>query len=457
MNRPLSGLVSASGPLEVLASVRASQQAERSQGHTGAGSGVEVIEVGNRHNAVLQIIGSLRRQGYGDHFIASVVGYISQRLMEEPGDPEKLLDMIRGTGDWTVPPPPEIEFIVDETGVPAIIGEPAPLKPRLLYHSKLEPPEPIEWLWEHYVPLGFCSMLAGVEGIGKGMMSTWLAVREAKAGRPVIWFASEDDPQRDIQKRVQAAGWTEGDGEIVYWDPLSARFTFPRDEDVVVRMIQASGARLLILDPGRSFVTPPEGAPLNYNDEGQIRPTMESLTRIATATGAAILFVHHYNKNTDGSIRNRSGGTGAFSQVVRHRIDVAKAGTDDWAEWAMAVVKSNVANEGFLRSYRLDAAPDHDTAIFVPGERITDHPDIAAWEHTRQKALTDADKAPLDDYSMLELAYDAWVEVGTESPGIVKMAKLASLPEKRAGAAMAIMQEQGRLQLDAKNHRIWRG
>ncbi len=459
VERPLSGLVSASGPLATLAEHRSHEASRRSQGHTEAHSGIDLIPVGNRHNAVVQLVGALRRQGYGDHFIASIVGYTSQRLMEEPGDPEKLLDIVRTTGQWTEEPAPDIEFIVDEAGLPSdhVAGSDVEL---WLRASQMTDPEPIEWLWEHYVPLGFCTMLAGVEGIGKGMMSTWLAVREAKAGRPVFWLPSEDDPQRDILKRLRAAGWdAETDGEIVFWNPLAHRITFPKDEAMMVDRIRRSGARLLIIDPGRSFVSPPEGEALNYNNEAHVRPAMESLTRVANATDAAVLFVHHYNKNTDGTIRNRSGGTGAFSQVVRHRIDVAKAGTDDWAEWAMAVVKSNLAAEGFLRAYTLPAAPEHETATFVPGERLTDHPDIASWEKDRQKVLTDADKAPVDDYSMIELALDAWAVVGQQAPGYAAISQKAGVPEKRTREVLAIMLEQGRLAPapDGGSHRIWRG
>lgn len=458
MSQPLSALSSASAALAVIAEERSRFEAGRSQGHTEGHSGVDLIATGNRHNAVVQIVGALRRQGYSDKFIASIVGYTSQRLMEEPGDPEKLLDIVRSTGAWTEEPQPDIEFEVDEAG--GLVITEGTNAPRIIYASQMEDPEPIEWLWEHYFPLGFVTMLAGVEGIGKGMMSTYLAVREAKDGRQVIWLPSEDDPQRDILKRLRAAEWDrDRDAEINFWDPMSARFTFPRDEALMIRMIEAIGSRLLIIDPGRSFVTPPDGEALNYNNEAHVRPAMESLTRVANATGASVLFVHHYNKNTDGSIRNRSGGTGAFSQVVRHRVDVAKAGTDDWSEWAMAVVKSNVAVEGFLRSYTLPASPEHETATFLPGERLTDHPDIATWEKARQSALSDAEKAPVDDYSMIELALDTVGVVGQIAPGADRLADVAGIPEKRARAALAIMAEQGRLApaTDGSSRRIWRG
>src|SRR5262249_46130863 len=89
-----------------------------------------------------------------------------------------------------------------------------------------------------------------------------------------------------------------------------------------------------------------------------------------SSTGALILFIHHHNKadRTQTTLRQRSSGSNAFLQVVRHQLTMSVA---DSGERALAVGKTNITDGDYtVRRYEVVKHPQLPSAFLVPGELV---------------------------------------------------------------------------------------
>jgi hypothetical protein len=91
------------------------------------------------------------------------------------------------------------------------------------------------------------------------------------------------------------------------------------------------------------------------------------------------MFVHHWNKNVGGEINYRASGSGAFNQVVRHRITIARVEDDGRINGAFAITKSNIIDVGHVHGYTLEEVPKWDTATFVLTDKQPDG-SLDEWE-----------------------------------------------------------------------------
>jgi KaiC/GvpD/RAD55 family RecA-like ATPase len=246
-------------------------------------------------------------------------------------------------------------------------------------------PPPPEWWWFPYVPKSRLVLLDGSEGIGKGLFCVWLAKQLTSGTFPdtddrgrVLWLSAEDDPEEDILRRLYAAGYDSKDAEGIGF--ITQMLKVPSDVAALEALIYEHKASVLIMDPGRSFLSPPEGTKdFSFNNEAHVRPGMEELNRLAKRTSCTILFVHHWNKNTTADIQYRSGGSGAFAQVVRHRVTLAWHGSTEEGEGAFEVQKSNIASRGHVHGYRVDASPAWDTATFALAGDMPEFQSLGEW------------------------------------------------------------------------------
>lgn len=347
----------------------------------GATEDWDLIPVGQQNSTLTALAGTLRRQGASAAFIYATLQQFAEGALEngDPSNPwtnEDLKLIARSVARYE--PDPDTTFLIEDEGtgtelvVPGSTGWPG------VQLSDMKMPPPPKWHWPRYIPQGRLVMVDGAEGIGKGLFGTHLAIRLTGAGTPVLWASTEDDPEEDIQRRIKAAGWdakTYADVTFMTVDPR-----FPTNTAEIEEWIAEAGFGMLILDPGRSFLEPPEGSKgMSYNDEAFIRPGLEALNRMAKRTGCTVIFVHHWNKNSQASVKLRQGGSGAFGQIVRHRITLAWHGPTDGGQGAFEVSKSNIAPTGGVHSYMVDASVEYDTAVFQLGVPMPEYVDLGAW------------------------------------------------------------------------------
>lgn len=379
--------------------------------------------------------GTMRKQGMAYPEMLKMLLLFNKVTMKSDPMPGEMVEQIaRSVARYAPDPDIEIELDDDEER-----PEYDPMAAFLSTHSMPEP-EPMQWLWHPYLPEGRLTMIEGEEGIGKGMFAVWLALRVAagapfeKGGarrepRPVLWFSSEDDPQEDIFPRMLAAGYNREKHQPVRFQNLRhSDWHFPNDRDKLMRVIERVEPGLIIFDPGRSYLAAPKGAEVSFNSEAALRPGMQSLLHLSHDTHTTLLFVHHRNKKSEGSSREKSTGSGVFRQVARHVLVFAQRDT----KRAFAVDKANHAEKAHtVRSWNVEPVEGTDTAKFTLGERMRDYVTIDEWDEVMKRFAAEPeleiDTSPAD----LCLEY-ATLDAGTIAPTAAQIAKDVSVAKEEA-------------------------
>lgn len=336
------------------------------------------IPEGRRNDTMVALAGAFRRQGMAVELIYQALLGFNESICDPPLAHDEIETIARSTGRYE----PQPDWSVEVEGAQTPIGD-MNLDDLLLAMSSMTLPPPAEWFWKPYLPKGRLVLMDGSEGIGKGLMCAHIATLLTADERIGLWGSTEDDPEEDIQKRLLAAGYERGKSGEVFFFTVDPRL--PQDIVALEHIIVETGAAFLILDPGRSFLAPPENVKgFSYNDEASIRPGLEALNRLAKRSGCTIIFVHHWNKNTQTTTQYRSGGTGAFAQVVRHRITLAWVGPTDGGEGAFEVSKSNIGPKGNVHTYYVEPVLDLDTARLALGTKVPEYADIAEWMKAKE-------------------------------------------------------------------------
>lgn len=400
----------------------------------------DIIPDGRRNETLTAIAGSLRRQGMSVEGIAQALWSMNKRHCNPPLSQDEIVTIAQSIGRSA--PQPDWSVDLDMPGIGEQLLADVTLDMR---HMTLPPPA--EWYWHPYLPKGRLVLMDGSEGIGKGLMCAHVATMLVNDGVPVLWGSTEDDPEEDIQRRLLAAGYDRTAEATTLFFTVDPKL--PQDTAALERLIEEAGAGLLVLDPGRSFLAPPDNVKnFSYNDESSIRPGLEALNRLAKRTGCTILFVHHWNKNTQTSVQYRSGGTGAFAQVVRHRITLAWVGPTDGGEGAFEVSKSNIGPKGNVHTYTVDPVAEFDTARLVLGAPDEKHDSLGAWMKTAEQT---------NDGIQLDMSDEAREYILSLPPGPGVPAREAlradpwNLTRSDAEALLAELLEDGHIRRGAGN------
>lgn len=393
-------------PLAPVEAVRSIQP--RRQEPTSPTEGWDNVPEGQRNTFLTALAGALRRQGAGAEAIAATVATFNANRCDPPLPSEELLAIVRSTLRYE-PDPDEgggdIDILIDGDD-----PEEGP-RPPIIWAGDLEVPAPPRWLQHPFLPAGRLVLVDGNEGIGKGMFATWIATSLAASRlnsppAPTLWGSTEDDPAEDILRRLLAAGYEPAKhAGIGFLNGDAMAWRYPADIGKLAEQVRVTGAKVLILDPGRSFLGPPTGmnaGEFSYNNEAHIRPGLEALNLLARKLDVTVVFIHHWNKNLTASIRVRSGGSAAFAQTVRHRVTLNyMAGSH-----AIAVEKSNMlAREHTVHRYELEPVEALDTARFVLGE-LEHVVDLDEWERVQRGdgSLTAGEEAGLNAGMVVDAA-----------------------------------------------------
>lgn len=233
--------------------------------------------------------------------------------------------------------------------------------------------EPIEWMWNPYIPLGRITMLGGDPGAGKSFITTAISAaltrgdplpgEEESTREPmtVLMLNAEDDPGDTLQPRLSN---------------LRADLTkiFVSSEDIILdadglqaidEMIEETGAKLVIIDPIVAFL----GPKMDMNRANEVRSIMKGIARIARRRNIAVIVVRHNRKQAAGvpgkAIYNGMGSID-FTAAVRSELAVqeSKSGVK-----FMNHIKANSGKEGPSIRYEIEPLADG-TGLFHWGEIV---------------------------------------------------------------------------------------
>ena len=218
-------------------------------------------------------------------------------------------------------------------------------------------PRDITWLWKDRIPLGKLSILDGHPGLGKSLVTLFIAARVTNGqdmpdgSKPVhggvILISLEDDASDTIRPRLEAAGadltkcldlstvcyLNKEKGEMQEYS-----FSIPRDLDVLEAEIQRIGAVFVTIDPLMAVLDPQ----LKARDDQDVRRALTPLARLSERTGSAILIVRHLNKSNSDNALIRGAGSMGIIGAARSGLMIAED-PDDIDRRILAMTKSNLS------------------------------------------------------------------------------------------------------------------
>jgi len=294
-------------------------------------------------------------------------------------------------------------------------------------------PEPVQWLWPHWLALGKFHLLAGAPGQGKTTIAMAIAATVTKGGRwpdgsrsiagNVLIWSGEDDYTDTLLPRLIAAGADRS--RLFFVDGTrTGNGVRPFDPSTDTRTLQDAteqigNVRLIVIDPVSTAVTG------DSHKNTEVRRGLQPLVDLATTISAALLGITHLSKAGQGTDpAQRVIGSIAFTAVARVVLVAARVkGEDGEDKRILARSKSNIGpdNGGFeYHLAQVEALPGIDASRIEWGQAV---------EGSARDLLTDSaegdhgsDQADAVSLLQAELTANCWTG-----------ANLATRPLKDAG------------------------
>lgn len=304
-------------------------------------------------------------------------------------------------------------------------------------------PEPVNYLWHPYIPLGKLTLLEGDPGGGK----TWLALAIAAAttagcrfptqdGKPgqwretasVIYISGEDGTadtlrprldavEADVSKVFAITGAVDEEGKSVQW-------TMEKIAELEVAIIQTS-AQLVIIDPVQAFL----GAEVDMHRANEVRPKLAALAALADRQRCAVVIIRHLTKAGASKAIYRGMGSIDFTAAARSVLLVGQD-SQDGNNRAMVHIKSSLAPAGPSQRYELTSE-----GFRWAGVSSLTAADVLGMEATKE------DRSALED--AVEWLRDFLADGPKENPEIDKVARQQDIKPKTLRTAKERLLEAG--------------
>jgi hypothetical protein len=227
--------------------------------------------------------------------------------------------------------------------------DPAPSLGRLAADISLRK---IDWLLSPWLPRGMLSLVVGLPSIGK---STFMAFLMRHASACVIMPGYEEDPEVTTLPRMKANGVNLK--TVRFLDDW--RYTLPRDQARIARIVTHAKADLLVIDPIDSYLDDE----LNENNGRDVRALLESAATIATKTGAAVVGVRHPGKDRS----NVLPGSRQWRAVPRCILELTLDGSRK-ARNILRHYKDSLGQDARPRQYTLEGERGKPKRFLLAGE-----------------------------------------------------------------------------------------
>jgi hypothetical protein len=215
--------------------------------------------------------------------------------------------------------------------------------------------EPVEWLWQPYIPRGKLTSVEGDPGVGKSWLTLAIAAAvslgeklpgmcEAPPPAKVLLIGVEDGPADTILPRFTAL---KGDPQQVLMlkePPAFDEVGASQLRDAIVK----NEIGLVVIDPIVAYMP----GSTNINNAGSVRPVLARLAQIAHETKAAIVFVRHLTKGGRDKAIYRGLGSIDFTAACRSALMVGRDPANE-NKRILAHAKSNLAAPGKSLAYIL--------------------------------------------------------------------------------------------------------
>jgi putative DNA primase/helicase len=239
----------------------------------------------------------------------------------------------------------------------------------------------VEWAWDERIPLGKLTVLGGLAGQGKSLLTCWLGSRASKGelpgtleGRPVpvLLVSGEDDPEDTTMPRVLRTG---GAPELIHVVDVrmpsgageyTRSVSLPGDTQAILKALEVTGAKLVVLDPISGLLD----SEVDIYKSQAVRKALGPLKQAAEDLHVAVVLVTHVLPKGQGSDPlQRLADSHAFSGLPRSVLIFGPDPEDEQGDRGrskvLAVAKSNLAGPG-----------EHGLAFTITGGELVGDPTI---------------------------------------------------------------------------------
>lgn len=311
--------------------------------------------------------------------------------------------------------------------------------------------EPLDWLWPGRILFGKLTMFDGDGGLGKSTLMLDLAARLSR-GLPLpdgtthepcgtLLLMAEDGAGDTILPRLLNAdadmdriGLLQTITDVE--DGFERMPTLPDDLQQIEDMIDATDARLVVVDPILSYI----GENVNEYRDKEVRRALMPLIAMAQRRGLALVCLRHVTKSITGNAKHRGNASVAFTNLAR---SVLFAATDpDIPECTvLAQSKTNLGPPTPSLRYRLQGC-DNGLARVV-WEGVSQH----TADSLNAQGSSQEDRSELHDAE--EFLRDALGDGPMLAATVRKLARDAGVAEatlRRAKASLRIVSRKARTQ-----------
>jgi hypothetical protein len=208
------------------------------------------------------------------------------------------------------------------------------------------------------------TVLAGEPGLGKSLLSLWLASRLSRGelgGTPAasLFLTAEDSREHTVLPRLVAAG---AELEQVLFPPpaadgLERTVQLPDDLGYLRELITLTTAKLVVFDPLVAYLP----TRVNTWQDHSLRAALAPLAGLAEEQGTAVLLIAHLNKGRDADPLRRLGGSIGLAAAARSLLLLARDPDDPEGETGrrrvLAHAKSNLGQLEASCAYRIKTRP----------------------------------------------------------------------------------------------------
>jgi hypothetical protein len=203
------------------------------------------------------------------------------------------------------------------------------------------------------LPRGEISIVCGIGGLGKSTMAgAWLAARASTGTLEgldgpvhVLISSAEDDRSATLVPRLIADGADLERIDFITPGTVGERgLVLPDDAGELRRMVEDTGARLVILDPIAAHL----GRDVNSDKDAQVRGAIAPLSDLAHDLDVLVIVVAHLNKLSSADLYQRLSGSSGFFNLARSVLLLTRdpeADEDDPAARLLTHGKCNVGPE----------------------------------------------------------------------------------------------------------------
>jgi len=224
----------------------------------------------------------------------------------------------------------------------------------------------VDWVqgFEHLIPYGAITLLTGMPGAGKTMLTCRVAALVSIYAQVAV-VSSEDSPERILGPRLLAADGDLSRVHFLSWQTNGSELPvlFPDHLNALERFIVGQKVRLLVVDP----ITAHLGPEIEHYSDKSVRSALSPLAMLCDRLALAALVVSHPNKGFSDDPLHRAGGSIGLPGVARSGLWMGDHPEElDPSYRVLAPYKANWAPSMRSRLYRIETTPVRGRSDLVP-------------------------------------------------------------------------------------------